>query len=1064
MTPTLQFLGMTLVHALSAQQPVAATDSAPPRWIVAHPDRARDSIRTWMAASVTSPPRAGDALLTRAARLGADYLRVWGDSFPLRDVRRFAGLPAGDRARRVRADSLRKSGNAALGREGFTAAARDWKASHALAAAIADTAVMASALGNIGAGFYRESELDSAARYFAEARKLATIAGDRRTELNGLGGLASVSKDRGDYEAAALQYREALFLRRQIGDYRGVAADANNLGLVAAATGNPAEARRRYVEALVTAREHGFDDAAAAALLNLGTLASSEGDDRVAEKRYTEALGLYRKLEDPADEALVLRNLGLLDAGRGNYPAAAAHYQDALRILEQIGPVEVLVGTRVDLSQVFAAMGSLDQADRALRAADRSAREGGLSSATEGRLQLARGDLALEFNRLDSARESYENGLALLRDAKDLSGEAAALAALGGLSLIEEDYAKARSLLTTAAIRQQSGGESRSAALTRLLAARAARAVGDTADARRQVTEAVDTLRIAGDRVAHAWALCESGTHHLAMGSLRAAEAAYRTGLARLARSPAVGVSICLYGGLGQTLQARGATREAIAELQRGIAAIETAAMGVAIVGRRSDFLSDKWNLYTDLALAQRSLGEDSSAFETSERLRPRQTLRLVADDPASTIAQLPPPRLAALRRRITELLDASAAHETAVALRGPDEPQGMRGDRRAALARAEAEYSELLDSLEAAGTLDSQPRSAVVPGWREIAARLPADAALVEYLVTDSTAIAFVIASDRLSVVELPVTGSELATEVDFVRGVLTPKATSRGGLPWEAPLRRLRGQLVTPLEKAGLLHGKHRLLIVPHRELHYLPFAALLEPSPSGQFLVQRYEIGTVPSGAVWLRIRARPTRSDRSSLLALAPRQGDLPGARAEVRAIADLYGSDAVVVIGDRATRNLLATAAPGRSIVHLASRGVLNRHNPRFSYIALAPDDRSDGRLDVDDVARLSIDARLVVLSACQTGLASGRLLDVPPGDDWVGLVQAFQSAGARSVLATLWPVEDRATAELMKRFYVALRSGESESGALAAAQRSAIAAASTRAPFYWAGFVLNGDL
>jgi CHAT domain-containing protein len=145
-------------------------------------------------------------------------------------------------------------------------------------------------------------------------------------------------------------------------------------------------------------------------------------------------------------------------------------------------------------------------------------------------------------------------------------------------------------------------------------------------------------------------------------------------------------------------------------------------------------------------------------------------------------------------------------------------------------------------------------------------------------------------------------------------------------------------------------------------------------------------------------------------------------------------------------------------------VHLASRGVLNRHNPRFSYIALAPDDRSDGRLDVDDVARLSIDARLVVLSACQTGLASGRLLDVPPGDDWVGLVQAFQSAGARSVLATLWPVEDRATAELMKRFYVALRSGESESGALAAAQRSAIAAASTRAPFYWAGFVLNGDL
>ena len=835
-----------------------------------------------------------------------------------------------------------------------------------------------------------------------------------------------------------MQYREALFLRRQIGDYRGVAADADNLGLVAAATGDPAEARRRYLEALITAREHGFDDAAAAALLNLGALASREGDDRGAEKRYAEALALYRKLDDRADEALVLRNLGLLDAGEGDLPGAAEHYQDALTILEQTGPVEVFVGTRVDLSQVFAAMGSLDRADSELRAAERSAREGGLSSATEGRLHLTRGDLALEFNRLPSARGFYEKGLALLREAKDPSGEAAALAALGELSLVEENYAKAGSLLNASAAQQRAEGDSRSAALTGLLAARAARAVGDTADARRRIAEAVDTLRAGGDRVAQAWAMCESGTHQHAVGSLRAAEADYRAGLARLGRSPAVGASICLYGGLGRTLRARGATREAVAELQRGIAEIEAAAAGVAASGRRADFLSDKWELYSDLALAQRALGEDSSAFETSERLRARRALSLVGGDPASTGSQVAHPRVAALRRRITELLDVSAAHETAIALRGPDELQGLPADRRAALAQAESEYSELLDSLEAAGALDSSPRAAVVPGWREIAARLPADAVLVEYLVTDSTSVAFVVASDRLSAVNLPVTGSELATEVDFLRGVLTPKAVSRRDSPWEAPLRRLRGQLVTPLEKSGLLQGKRRLLIVPHRGLHYLPFAALLEPGPSGLSLVQRYDIGTVASAAVWLHLRARPMRSDGNNLLALAPQLADLPGTRAEVRAIADLYGADAEVMIGGRATRESLATAARGRSIIHLASRGVLNRHNPRFSYIALAPDDRSDGRLEVHDVARLSIDARLVVLSACQTGLGSGRLVDVPPGDDWVGLVQAFQSAGARNVLATLWPVDDRATARLMKRFYVALRAGESESGALAA--------------------------
>ena len=110
------------------------------------------------------------------------------------------------------------------------------------------------------------------------------------------------------------------------------------------------------------------------------------------------------------------------------------------------------------------------------------------------------------------------------------------------------------------------------------------------------------------------------------------------------------------------------------------------------------------------------------------------------------------------------------------------------------------------------------------------------------------------------------------------------------------------------------------------------------------------------------------------------------------------------------------------------------------------------------------MAQLVIDARLVVLSACQTGLGSGRMSDVPAGDDWVGLVQSFQAAGARNVIATLWPVDDRATADLMRDFYGELRAGRSEMDALAAAQRRALRRAGTGSPFYWAGFVLDGRL
>ena len=117
---------------------------------------------------------------------------------------------------------------------------------------------------------------------------------------------------------------------------------------------------------------------------------------------------------------------------------------------------------------------------------------------------------------------------------------------------------------------------------------------------------------------------------------------------------------------------------------------------------------------------------------------------------------------------------------------------------------------------------------------------------------------------------------------------------------------------------------------------------------------------------------------------------------------------------------------------------------------------------ADGRLEVHEVLGLELTARLLVLSACQTALASGLVSDVPSGDDWVGLVRAFLGVGATNVIATLWPVEDRATAKVMELLYRRLRDGETEIASLSAAQREALHNSATSDPFYWAGFVLVG--
>jgi CHAT domain-containing protein len=164
----------------------------------------------------------------------------------------------------------------------------------------------------------------------------------------------------------------------------------------------------------------------------------------------------------------------------------------------------------------------------------------------------------------------------------------------------------------------------------------------------------------------------------------------------------------------------------------------------------------------------------------------------------------------------------------------------------------------------------------------------------------------------------------------------------------------------------------------------------------------------------------------------------------------------------VLTGTAATENAFRAQARDHGILHLATLGVLNRHNPLFSHVELSPAGRDDGQLQVHEVYDLALSGQLVVLSACQTALASGALADVPMGDDWVGLVQAFLESGASGVLAAQWPVEDRATARLMGRFYRGVGDGQPPPAALATAQRAMLRDPATAHPFYWAGFVLNG--
>jgi CHAT domain-containing protein len=184
---------------------------------------------------------------------------------------------------------------------------------------------------------------------------------------------------------------------------------------------------------------------------------------------------------------------------------------------------------------------------------------------------------------------------------------------------------------------------------------------------------------------------------------------------------------------------------------------------------------------------------------------------------------------------------------------------------------------------------------------------------------------------------------------------------------------------------------------------------------------------------------------TREEAESILALAPREDTL-------RAL-DFDASRSTVLEGGLAQFRL----------VHFATHGILNSRHPELSGLVLSlvdPDGKPvDGFLRLHDVYGLKLRADLVVLSACRTALG-----EEVEGEGLVGLVRGFMYAGAPRLVATLWDVRDESTAELMKHFYRGLLEEKlSASQALRNAQRRLAAQERFRAPYYWAGFVLQGE-
>jgi CHAT domain-containing protein/tetratricopeptide (TPR) repeat protein len=1021
----------------------------------------REALALTLARTTGGDAETRAAEMAIARRLATAYAVAWKDSFLVRQVDRVAAMSLIQRAAKIAADSLRQAGVKRYEQRGPRAAIAVWRQSLVRSRAIDDSASVAATLGNIAAAYARLGQLDSASLYLTRTLVLAPAVGDRRVEANALAERAGVREARDDLSGARDDYAHAITLRERMGDARGLAADLNNLGLLSIRIGDLVGARGNFEAALKINRRDQRRTSAATNLVNLAGLESRGGNYRAAELAYREALAVWRANQRSADAADALRGLGQLDVRRGDYRVAVAELREAAAAYSQAGLIDDAVASRQDLAAALAATGALQRALDELRGAQRLADSIPSPSAVRAGIALARADLAMRLNMPAEAKRRYAVALSLYRAAGDGEGEAAAQDGHAVLLLGQGELVRARDMLTASLTTHRAAGNEREAALTGMSLGQLALRQGDTTLGRRLLIRAAADLDRLGDPVAAAAALGARASVEAATKLLVLAESLYVAALSRVGSRQAPDVTWPLHAGLADLRQREGAIDAAMSELRVSIGEIERASSSLAVPERRSAFLADKIDVHIRLALLEQHRGRLDSAFALSERVRAREMLDLLRQGRVASppVASDLVAREQDLRRQISELtLALEATTNMGGSLRGPD-ATNSGAVLRESLVRAQHEYSDLQLEIR-----DRAPRHAALltyesPRLRDVARRLSAEDVFVEFLVSDTASLVFVVTHDTAAVVRLGIGRRELSRTIDFVRGTLRPRGNARLDSLWRAPLTRLHDVLISPIEETGLLAGKTRLMIVPQTDLHYLPFSALIDRL-TRRFLVERYEIVVTPSAAVWLALAARPAVVT-AGVLAFAPNVEALPASNDEVEAVARLM--DARVLVGKAASEEVFRREAPARRVIHLATYGVLNKHNPLFSFVDLASGGRDDGRLEVGEVFGLTLNADLVVLSACQTAIGSGTLSDVPAGDDWVGLSRAFLHAGAARVVASLWAVDDRATATLMERFYRSYAGGVAVSSALATAQRAMIAEKATRHPFLWAAFQLVGE-
>jgi CHAT domain-containing protein/Tfp pilus assembly protein PilF len=835
---------------------------------------------------------------------------------------------------------------------------------------------------------------------------------------------------RGEVTQARQQLEKALRLEeKDHSEGLFVALVLIRLGVTAERQDNLDEAerlnRRAYDLARHAAPGSGTE---AAAANNLAAITAMRGDFAQAEMYAARTLAIHEKLTPSGQEIVVnLWNYGELLRNRGDFAGAETAFLRAKKILEKIQPESTHLATTLHL------LGEV-------------ANQRGDHGAAES---LFRRELAL-FEKLDPNGGRMEERLI----------------GLGKLALLQHQGGRAEELWQRAlAISDKLNPAGPKSASCLVGLAEAMRLQGRGSEAEKLLRRALSIWQEINPAAVNTGSIhLKLGVLLLEQGNAEAAETHLRTAIHIHEKYRALLPES--YQALARLQARRRQPAEAEASYLAAVEALEAqrARLGGAQESRWL-YGSSLGNLYFEAAEHQIALARPQEAWRFIERGRARGFQELLAQRNLRFAGELPTELYAERRRLDVEYDQGQAALASWVPAQGAGKIEALQ-DRLRDLRLEQAEVqkrirrsSPRVGSLKSSNSLDlPAARSALDPGT-----------VLLEYAVGPERTWLFVVqpacaAGPGLSVFRIAAGEKALREEVESFRNLLRRPDSDRAAL--QARARHLYDLLVRPAERR--ITGAGRILVSPDGPLHTLPFAALMRGS---RYLVEWKPVHSVLSVTVYTELkRSRPAHRDlRNERLTafgapLYPRSAPLPSTRKEVESIAALY-PQTQVYLGREATEEKAKSLGPESRLVHFACHGLLDERFPLNSALALTlpehpAEGQDNGLLQAWEIFEsVHLDADLVTLSACDTALGQEM-----GGEGLVGLTRAFQYAGARSVLASLWGVADYSTARFMKSFYGHLRAGKPKDEALRAAQTDQIRKKGGAShPFYWAAFELSGD-